>query len=259
MNNDVIVKLTMDFFEEAKKNPYKNIQRVVSDHYNLWYQDGGLADVLEYAGLGVYRVISAILQKAGYENATEDYVGRCIRKHEARHGLKSPKTEPVPAAGVITRKLDTSPVDRGVVVPGGSPSGGNLTSVEVSPVRVIEEKFPVATSSNSSSVGGWWDGVAQKLGIEIKEVSPDFQFINITTPVHIQNMHYEDMKTPYPDYSSEELELIGHILFICRDKNLEEKSAFTSRKYFYKNGAEDAVKALITKCDKLRTIIRFND
>lgn len=41
MSNDVIVKLTMEFFEEAKKNPYKNIQKVVSVNYNLWYQDGG--------------------------------------------------------------------------------------------------------------------------------------------------------------------------------------------------------------------------
>lgn len=259
MNNDVIVKLTMDFFEEAKKNPYKNIQRVVSDHYNLWYQDGGLADVLEYAGLGVYRVISAILQKAGYENATEDYVGRCIRKHEARHGLKSPKIEPVPAAGVITRKLDTSPVDRGVVVPGGSPSGGNLTSAEVSPVRVIEEKFPVATSSNSSSsVSGWWDGVAQKLGIEIKEVSPDFNFKEVFVKVNIQNMHYEDMNTPYPEYTDKELELIGGILYFCREHNTIEKSALTVGKYFYKTDSDAATKAMIKKCDKLRTIIRFS-
>lgn len=254
MSNDVIVKLTMEFFKEAKKNPYKNIQRVVSDHYNLWYQDGGLADVLEYAGLGVYRVIAAILQKAGYENASEDYVGRCIRKHEARHGLTSPKTEPVPAVGVITRKLDTSPVDRGVGVP-----GGNLTSVKVSPDRAIEEKFPVATSSNpSSSVCGWWDGVAQKLGIEIKEVSPDFNFKNVYIKVNTQNMNYEDMNTPYPEYTTQELELIGGILYLCREHNTIEKSALTVGKYFYKSDSDTATKAMIKKCDNLRTIIRFS-
>ncbi|HCB1595230.1 TPA: hypothetical protein MYP09_001444 [Citrobacter farmeri] len=263
MSNDVIVKLTMEFFEEAKKNPYKNIQKVVSVNYNLWYQDGGLADVLENAGLGVYKVIAAILNKAGYENASEDYVGRCVRKHEERLGLKSPKTEPVPAAGVITRKVGTSPVDRGVAVPGGhSPSGGSVARVEVLPDSNRENSLPVATSTNpSSSSVGWWDVVAQKLGIEIKKVSPDFNFFNTFISVNRQNMNYEDsdIKEPYPDYSSDELELIGGILYLCKDKGIEENLANKSKQYFYNKEAEKAVSALITKCDRLKTIIRFNN
>lgn len=259
MKNDLILQITQEIFDEISKLPPSNLQVAVNKHYGLWYKDGGLASILDEAGLGVYKYLAAILQKAGYKNANEKNVGLCIRRYEARHGLKSPKTEPVPAAGVITRKLDTSPVDRSVVVPGGSPSGGNLTSVEVSPVRVIEEKFPVATSSNSSSsVSGWWDRVAQKLGIEIKEISPDskFNFKNIAIQVGIQNNKRED--EDYLDYTKEELELIGGILYLCREKNIkEENKAVQVSRLLYLDKSEDAIKEMLIKCHFMGDIRKY--
>lgn len=263
MNNDLILQITQEIFEEISKLPPSNLQVAVNKNYGLWYKDGGLASILDEVGLGVYKHLAVILQKAGYKNANEKNVGLCIRRYEERHGLNSPKTEPVPAAGVITRKVGTSPVDRGVGVPGGhSPSGGSVARVEVLPDSNRENSLPVATSTNpSSSSVGWWDVVAQKLGIEIKKVSPDFNFFNTFISVNRQNMNYEDsdIKEPYPDYSSDELELIGGILYLCKDKGIEENLANKSKQYFYNKEAEKAVSALIAKCDRLKTIIRFNN
>lgn len=61
-------------------------------------------------------------------------------------------------------------------------------------------------------------------------------------------MNYEDsdIKEPYPDYSSDELELIGGILYLCKDKGIEENLANKSKQYFYNKEAEKAVSALIT-------------
>ena len=251
MNHDVILQLTQDFFEEISKLPASNLQVAVNKYYELWYKDGGLASILDEAGLGVYKVIASILVKAGYVNATERHVGQCIRRYEKKHGLRIPNSDVLIPAGVITRKLGITPKDDEQVAHGGvSPNNGTHSRLKSSPE--IPKEIKPSNSAETVSGSNWWDDVAQSLGIEIKAVSSDFNWS--TTRLMLYHENSDNKKC---EFTKEQLELLGHVLLIASKNKLPMNKISKVRDSLYLEEQKKAVFELIDKADRMEVIDRL--